>query len=75
MSFKCFNCGKVGNFAAKSPYSKKDSEDEDDKNKQYWKKGKYHYMKKITKEKIISTQKKKTTVHLSLVTVMMKSFY
>ena len=50
LPFKCFNCGKFGHFAAKCPYPKKDSEDEDDKNKQYWKKGKSHY-KRNYKEK------------------------
>ena len=51
MPFKCFNCGKVGNFAAKCPYPKEDPEDEEDTNKQYKKKGKPHYNKKYYKGK------------------------
>ena len=51
MPFKCFNCGKDGHFQAKCPYPKKYSEDEDDINKQYKKKGKFHYKKKNYKEK------------------------
>ena len=50
LPFKCFNYGKVGHFATKCPYPKKYSKDEDDKNKQYWKKGKSHY-KRNYKEK------------------------
>ena len=73
MPFKCFNFGKIGHFQAKCPYSKEDSKDEDDKNKQYKKKGKFHY-KKNYKDKRIYIQKKKTTIHLRLVIVMMESF-
>ena len=40
-----FNCGRIGHFQAKCPYPKEDSEDEDDKNKQYKKEGKFHYKK------------------------------
>ena len=40
LPFKCFNCGKIGHFQFKCPYPKKDSEDEDEKNKLYKKKGK-----------------------------------
>ena len=43
--FKYFNCGKVRHFAAKFPYPKEYSKDEYDTNKQYKKKGKYHYKK------------------------------
>ena len=45
LPFKCFNCGRIGNFQAKFPYPKEDSKDEDDKNKQYKKEGKFHYNK------------------------------
>ena len=45
LPYKCFNCGKIGNFQEKCPYPKEDSEDEDDKNKQYKKEGKFHYKK------------------------------
>ena len=45
LPLKCFNCGGVGNFHAECPYPKEDSEDEDDKNKQYKKEGKFHYKK------------------------------
>ena len=72
LPFKIFNCGNIGHFQAKFPYPKEDSEDEDDKNKQYRKRKNYTIIKS-TKEKIISTQKKKTTIHLRLVT--MKSFF
>ena len=47
--FKCFNCGKIGHFQSKCPYPKKDYEDEDDKSKQYKKKGKFDYKKKYKK--------------------------
>ena len=50
LPFKCFNCHKIGHFQAKCPYPKEDSEDEDEKNKQYKKKGKFHN-KKNYKEK------------------------
>ena len=51
LPFKCFNCGKVGNFVAKCPYPKEDPEDEEDKNKQYKKKGKPHYKNNYYKGK------------------------
>ena len=49
LPFKCFNCGKIGHFQSKCPYPKKDYEDEDDKSKQYKKKGKFDYKKKYKK--------------------------
>ena len=45
LPFKCFNCGKIGHFQSKCPYSKKDFEDEDAKSKQYKKGGKPDYKK------------------------------
>jgi hypothetical protein len=30
LPFKCFNCGKVGHFAAKSPYAKDESSDNEE---------------------------------------------
>ena len=50
MPFKCFNCGIIGHFQAKCPYPKEESEDEHDKNKQYKKKGKFHYKKKYKRK-------------------------
>jgi hypothetical protein len=49
LSFKCFNCGKFGHFSAKCPYPNEDSEDEENKTKQYKKKEKPNYKKKIYK--------------------------
>ena len=45
LPLKCFNCGKIGHFQSKCPYSKKDFEDEDAKSKQYKKGGKPDYKK------------------------------
>ena len=53
LPFKCFNCGKFGHFQTKYPYSKEDSEDEDEKNKQYKKKGKFHYKKNYKGKRIL----------------------
>ena len=41
-----YDCGKIGHFQSKRPYSKKDFEDEDAKSKQYKKGGKPDYNKK-----------------------------
>jgi hypothetical protein len=51
LPFKCFNCGKVRNFAAKCPYPKEDYAYEENKTKQYNKKEKPNYKKKIYKRK------------------------
>jgi hypothetical protein len=51
LPFKCFNCGKVGNFVAKCPYPKKDLEHEEIKKKQYKKKEKPNYKKTFYKGK------------------------
>jgi hypothetical protein len=32
LPFKCFNCGRVGNFAAKCPYQKREDIDDEDNN-------------------------------------------
>ena len=45
MPFKCFNCGRIRHFQAKCPYPKEYSEDEDEKNKQPKKEGKFQYKK------------------------------
>jgi hypothetical protein len=52
LPFKCFNCGKVDHFVAKCPYPKEDFEDEEKKTKQYKKKEKPNYKKKIYKGKM-----------------------
>ena len=51
LPFKCFNCGKIGHFQAKCPYPKEEPKDEDDRNKKYKKKGKFHYNKKYKGKK------------------------
>jgi hypothetical protein len=58
MPFKIFNCGKVGNFAAKCRYPKEDPEDEEDKNKQCKNKEKPNNKKGFCKEKNIFYSKK-----------------
>ena len=76
LPFKCFNCGKIGHFHSKCPYPKKESEDEDDKSKKYKKKEKLDYKKNYKKKgTTILNKKKKTSSHLTLVTVMMRSFF
>lgn len=49
---KCFDCGKIGHFAAMCPYTKDDQEDEQDKRKYYNKKQSFLKKKKnlCTKE-------------------------
>ena len=74
--FKCFNCGKIGHFQSKCPYPKKDYKDEMKKVNNTRKKENLT-IRKSTKKKgtTIQKNKKKTTVHLRLVTVMMRSFF
>lgn len=51
--FKCFNCGKIGNFSSKCPYGKKDG-DEKKKRRSFGK----DKMKKTYKPRIRSFRKK-----------------
>ena len=76
LTFKCFNCGRIGNFQAKYPYPKEESKDEDDKNKQYKKKGKFHYKKKYKVKKNFYSKEEEYDINsLRLVIVMMKFFF
>lgn len=61
LPFKCFNCGNVGNFAAKCPYPKEDPKDEYNTNKKYQKKGKPNFKKKYYKGKNIFYLKEENT--------------
>ncbi|XP_043714575.1 uncharacterized protein LOC122662937 [Telopea speciosissima] len=50
LPFKCFNCGKVGNFASKCPHKGKIESDDDEEDKRSKVKGKKKYVSHKTKK-------------------------
>ena len=72
LPFKCFNCGKVGHFQNKCSYPKMDYEDERATDKTLKKREKPFYKKNTTKERRISTLKKKRVAQMNPMIVMKK---
>ena len=50
MPFKCFNCGKIGHFASKSPHKQKGQTSDDEENYTF---KKYNKEAKYKKEKLV----------------------